>query len=161
VEENGERARAGILFVLLVCGGVRAQDVTTNSMPGMNFANDHTYQWPNQIVDTQIKNSIDSQLSAKGLTKTDTDKADLYVAYQISMDQERQWNAYGMGGGCVGEAEWPPRKAPPSALGLWFWTCTTPRPNSSFGRDASRRRLIRATVRKRNRRIWTRLCKSS
>lgn len=101
------RAGIGILLVLLVCGAARAQDVTTNSMPGANFANYHTYKWvtvegasyPNQIVDTQIKNSIDSQLTAKGLTKTDTEKADLYVAYQISMDQERQWNAYGMGGG--------------------------------------------------------------
>ena len=41
---------------------------------------------------------IDSQLAAKGLTKTDGDKADLYVGYQGSIDQERQWNAYGTGG---------------------------------------------------------------
>ncbi|MFZ3330896.1 MAG: DUF4136 domain-containing protein [Candidatus Acidiferrales bacterium] len=104
-----ERVGAGIglLLVLLACSGVLAQDVTTNAMPGVNFSNYHNYKWvrvegasyPNQIVDTQIKNSIESQLSAKGLTKTDTDKADLYVAYQISMDQEKQWNAYGMGGG--------------------------------------------------------------
>jgi hypothetical protein len=31
--------------------------------------------------------------------KTDSDKADLYVEYQIATDQERQWNAYGTGGG--------------------------------------------------------------
>jgi hypothetical protein len=76
-------------------------------MPGTNFTNYHTYKWvtvegatyPNQILDAQIKSSIDSQLAAKGLTKTDTDKADLYVAYQASIDQEKQWNAYGMGGG--------------------------------------------------------------
>jgi hypothetical protein len=84
-----------------------AQDVTTNSMPGTNFAKYHTYKWvsvegasyPNQIVDAQIKASIDSQLAAKGLTKVDDDKADLYVAYQASIDQQKQWNAYGMGGG--------------------------------------------------------------
>jgi uncharacterized protein DUF4136 len=106
---KSERVGAGIglLLVLLACGPVLAQDVTTNAMPGVNFANYHTYKWvrvegasyPNQIVDAQIKNSIESQLSAKGLTKTDTDKADLYVTYQVSVDQQRQWNAYGMGGG--------------------------------------------------------------
>jgi len=33
------------------------------------------------------------------LTKTDSDKADLYVGYQIAVDKEKQWNGYGMGGG--------------------------------------------------------------
>ena len=97
----------GVLLILIACGVARAQDVTTNAMPGTNFAKYHTYKWvtvegasyPNQIVDAQIKSSIDSQLAAKGLTKTDSDKADLYVAYQVSLDQEKQWNAYGMGGG--------------------------------------------------------------
>ncbi|MGA7916492.1 MAG: DUF4136 domain-containing protein [Candidatus Acidiferrales bacterium] len=102
-------ARTGIaiLAALFVCGAALAQDVTTNAMPGTNFAKYHTYKWvavqgatyPDQIVDTQIKTSINSQLAAKGLTKTDSDKADLYVAYQASIGQERQWNAYGMGGG--------------------------------------------------------------
>jgi hypothetical protein len=97
----------GLVLALLACNFTPAQDVTTNSMPGANFANYHTYKWvsiegaavPNQIVDAQIKQSIDNQLATKGLTKTDGDKADLYVGYQVSVDQEKQWNAYGMGGG--------------------------------------------------------------
>jgi Domain of unknown function (DUF4136) len=97
----------GLVLALLACSVVSAQDVTTNAMPGTNFAKYHTYKWvtvegasyPNQIVDTQIKDSIDSQLAAKGLNKVDGDKADLYVAYQCSINQEKQWNAYGMGGG--------------------------------------------------------------
>jgi hypothetical protein len=101
------KVRAGLVLALLVCNVALAQDVTTNAMPGTNFAKYHTYKWvtvegasyPNQIVDTQIKNSIDSQLAAKGLAKVDADKADLYVAYQVSVNQEKQWNAYGMGGG--------------------------------------------------------------
>lgn len=84
-----------------------AQDVRYNFMPGTDFSKFHTYRWvaieggahPNQIVDAQIKQSVDSQLASKGLTKTDSEKADLYVAYQIAVDQEKQWNAYGMGGG--------------------------------------------------------------
>ena len=50
-------------------------------MPGTDFTKYHTYKWitiegakhPNQIVDAQIKTAIDSQLAAKGLTKTDGD----------------------------------------------------------------------------------------
>lgn len=97
----------GLIMALLACSVTQAQDVTTNSMPGTDFTKYHTYKWvtiegasyPNQILDMQIKNSIDSQLAAKGLTKTDNDKADLYVGYQASVDQEKQWNAYGTGGG--------------------------------------------------------------
>jgi hypothetical protein len=95
-----------LIVALLAGSAALAQDVSTNSMPGTDFTKYHTYKWitiegakyPNQIVDAQIKTSIDSQLAAKGLTKTDGDKADLYVGYQGSIDQERQWNAYGTGG---------------------------------------------------------------
>jgi hypothetical protein len=95
-----------LIVALLAGSAALAQDVSTNSMPGADFTKYHTYKWvsidgakyPNQIVDAQIKSSIDSQLAAKGLTKTDGDKADLYVGYQASIGQERQWNAYGTGG---------------------------------------------------------------
>lgn len=100
---------------IAACAVVLAQDVTTNSMPGTNFAQFHTYKWvavqgaqyPNQIVDQEIKQAVDSQLSAKGLTKTDADTADLYVAYQVGLQQQQQWNAWGMGrgfGGGMGQA---------------------------------------------------------
>jgi len=86
---------------------ILAQDVSSNYMPGTDFTKYHSYKWvnieggahPNQIVDAQIKQSVDSQLAAKGLTKTDSDKADLFVGYQVAVDQEKQWNGYGMGGG--------------------------------------------------------------
>jgi Domain of unknown function (DUF4136) len=52
---------------------------------------------PDQILDTQIKRSIDAKLAAKGLAKVDGDKADLFVRYQVAVDKERQWNATGMG----------------------------------------------------------------
>ena len=92
--------------LLLTAGTLGAQDVRYNFMPGTDFSKYHTYKWvaieggahPNQIVDQEIKQAVDSQLAAKGLTKTDNDKADLYVGYQIAVDQEKQWNAFGMGG---------------------------------------------------------------
>jgi len=97
----------GLGLAMLACALTPAQDVTSNSMPGIDFTKYHTYKWvpiegavqPNQIVDAQIKQSIDSQLAGKGLTRTDGDKADLVIGYQVSIDQEKQWNAYGMGGG--------------------------------------------------------------
>jgi hypothetical protein len=101
----------GIGFVLTLAATVlTAQDVKTNAMPGVDFSKFHTYKWvnieggthPNQIVDQEIKQSVDSQLASKGLTKSDSDKADLYVGYQVAVDQEKQWNAYGMGGRWAG-----------------------------------------------------------
>ena len=94
-------------FLLLGAGIVASQDIRSNHMPGVDFAKYHTYKWvnidggthPNQIVDAQIKQSVDSQLASKGLTKTDAETADLLIGYQIAVDQEKQWNAYGMGGG--------------------------------------------------------------
>jgi Domain of unknown function (DUF4136) len=97
----------GLILALLACAVTPAQQVTTNAMPGTNFSKYHTYKWveipgaahPNQIVDAQIKQAIDAQLATKGLTKTDSDTADLYIDYQVSVTQDKQWNAYGMGGG--------------------------------------------------------------
>jgi hypothetical protein len=94
-------------LVLLLCGVAAAQDIKTNYMPGTNFAQFHTYKWvtiegaqhPNQIVDAEIKQAIDAQLATKGFTKVTADPADMYVGYQTSVSQQRQWNAYGMGGG--------------------------------------------------------------
>ena len=96
-----------IVMGLLATTVALAQDVKYNFMPGTDFSKYHTYKWvaieggahPNQIMDAEIKQAVDAQLTTKGLTKTDSDKADLYVGYQIAIDQEKQWNAYGMGGG--------------------------------------------------------------
>lgn len=95
------------VFLLFTAGTLVAQDVRYNFMPGTDFSKFRTYKWinieggthPNQIADAEIKQAVDSQLAAKGLTKVDSDPADLYVGYQVALNQEKQWNAYGMGGG--------------------------------------------------------------
>ena len=106
--QHQTRATLTFLVIALLASAVMlAQDVRTNHMPGTDFSKYHTYKWvnieggahPNQIQDAEIKRSVDSQLAAKGLTKTDTDTADLFVGYQVAVEQEKQWNAYGMGGG--------------------------------------------------------------
>ena len=104
-----------LAVALVSCIGATSQDVRHNSMPGVDFSKFHTYKWvdieggahPNQIMDAEIKQSIDTQLASKGMTKTDSEKADLYVGYQIAVDKEKQWNAWGTGrgfGGGMGSA---------------------------------------------------------
>ena len=96
-----------IVVAHIACSVTHAQDVRTNYMPGTDFSKFHTYKWvtigeggqPDQILDAQIKQAIDSQLAAKGLTKVDSDKADLLVGYQVGVTKEREWNGYGRGFG--------------------------------------------------------------
>lgn len=95
-----------LLIALLACSVVLGQDVITNYLPGTDFSKYRTYKWvttgptgaPDKILDAQIRQSIDFQLVARGLTKVDGDeKADLFVRYRVGVQKERQWNATGMG----------------------------------------------------------------
>lgn len=108
-DRNKPLTRIGALLAVALLASIvaAAQDVRYNFMPGTDFAKFHTYEWvsieggahPNQIVDAEIKQSVDRQLATKGLTQTDSGKADLYVGYQVAVGKEKQWNGYGMGGG--------------------------------------------------------------
>jgi len=97
------------VLVLLACYLTNAQDVRTNYMPGTNWSKYRTYAWadevqgvpnvgghPDQILDTQVKLAIDSQMAAKGFTKlADGGKPDLLVGYQLMIDREKQINGFG------------------------------------------------------------------
>lgn len=105
--QRGFRISLAMLgLTLLTCGVALAQDVKSQAMPGVNFSKYHTYKWvviegakqPNQITDAQIKQAIDGQLATKGLSKVESDPADLYIGYQVAVQQQSQWNAYGTGG---------------------------------------------------------------
>lgn len=102
---------AGFLFIV---AGAYGQDVHYNYDRGTNFASYKTYQWvdlpgrvPDQLIDRDIKRSIDEQLAQKGLTKVEKD-ADLYVGYQAVIDLEKGINlsAWGTRGGPGGWGEW-------------------------------------------------------
>jgi len=104
-------ARLGIASVLvfLACCLTNAQDVRTNYMPGTDWPKYRTYAWvdevqgvpsvggqPDQILDTQVKQAIDSQMAAKGFTKlVDGGKPDLLVGYQLMIDREKQIKGFG------------------------------------------------------------------
>jgi hypothetical protein len=65
-----------LVLAFVACSMTFAQDVRTNYMPGTDFAKYHTYAWvdevqgvpnvggrPDQILDTQVKQAIDSQFA--------------------------------------------------------------------------------------------------
>ena len=91
-----------------------AQDIRYNFMPGTNFAKYKTYKWarvpkaqyPNDILDSQIMQAIDTQLAAKGLTKSAGEDADLVITYQAAVSEEKQWNSYSTGDNMWGYGRW-------------------------------------------------------
>lgn len=107
INKNATYTMAVLCFALLFFGSLGlAQDVTYNALPGTNFSSFHTYQWancgnahPTGIVDSEIKQDINSALSQKGFTMVAPEtQSDLLVCYQVAVQQQTQWNAYGMGG---------------------------------------------------------------
>ncbi len=107
MRQEHEISRIVLAVAVIGCCVAVAQETLGNFVFGTDFSKYHTYKWvaveggahPNQIVDAGIKQSVDSQLASKGLTKTEDDKADLYVGYQIAVDENKQWKGYTIGGG--------------------------------------------------------------
>jgi Domain of unknown function (DUF4136) len=84
-----------------------AQDVRYNFDKDTDFSRFHTYRWVelkdaakvDPLRDKDIRESIDSQLAEKGLSKTDADTADLLVGYQAAVGTEKQFTSYSTGWG--------------------------------------------------------------
>jgi len=99
------------VVAFLLAGVAIAQDVRYNFDKNTDFSRFKTYKWVdlknaakvNDLVDKQIKDSIDAQLATKGLTKVNGDTADLFVGYQAAVGEEKQFTSYstdwGYGGG--------------------------------------------------------------
>jgi hypothetical protein len=81
---------------VLVASFASGQDVGYNFDQQADFTKYKTYKWV----------AVKGGEQPKGLTKTDSDTADLYVAYQVAVEQEKQmttWDTgYGMGPGWGG-----------------------------------------------------------
>ncbi len=85
-----------------------AQDVRYNFDKEANFAAFKTYRWVslkggeaphNNLVDGQIKAAVDAELAKKGLTRSDSDTADLYIGYQTAVSTEKQYTSFDTGWG--------------------------------------------------------------
>src|SRR3954462_9849660 len=87
------------------------QDVRYNFDKDTNFSQFKTYKWvilkdaptANDLVTKQLKDAVDAELAAKGLTKVDDDTANLFIGYQAGVGQEKQFTSFssdwGYGGG--------------------------------------------------------------
>ena len=92
-------------LLLLMSGMAVAQDVRYNFDKSADFTAFKTYKWVvakdaqkvNELRDKEIKESINNELSKKGLTLTDADTADLYIAYQPAVGSEKQFTSYNTG----------------------------------------------------------------
>ncbi len=95
------------LLIPALALGVSAQDVRYNFASDVNFSHYRTFKWVqikgtdqlDQIADAQLKSALNDELSKKGLTKTDSDTADLLVGYQVALGQEKEITSYDSGYG--------------------------------------------------------------
>lgn len=79
-----------------------AQDVRYNFAAGQDFSSYKTFKWVqidgadqlNQLADQQLKAAVETELVKKGLAKATDDTADLFLAYQVGVNQEKQFNTY-------------------------------------------------------------------
>lgn len=84
-----------------------AQDVRYNFDKDANFGSFKTYKWVtlkganplSDLVDKQVKASVDAELAKKGLTKSDSDTADLFIGYQAAVDTEKEYTSFDTGWG--------------------------------------------------------------
>ena len=94
--------RFSVTLLLLVASTVVGQDVRYNFDKDTNFSKFATYKWVvlknapkvDSLRDKQITDAVDAQLVTKGLTKTDSDIADLYIGYQAGVGEEKQFTSY-------------------------------------------------------------------
>ena len=84
-----------------------AQDVRYDFDKDKDFSKYKTYKWvaikggelPDELTQKALTSAIDAELATKGLTKTDSDNADLYVGYQTALGQEKEFTSYNTGWG--------------------------------------------------------------
>ena len=86
---------------------VAAQDVNYNFDQSADFTKFKSYKWVeipggvklDDLLARQLTSSFEAELAKKGLAKTDSDNADLFIGYQAAMSQEKQINSYNTGWG--------------------------------------------------------------
>ena len=96
-----------LALLLGSAGTAAAQDVRYNFDKQANFTAFRTYKWValkgatplSDLVDRQVKASVDAELAKKGLTKTEADTADLYIGYQAAVDTEKEYTSFDTGWG--------------------------------------------------------------
>jgi Domain of unknown function (DUF4136) len=100
-------AMTGGLLLAAACAG---QPVTTDYSPSISFSQYRTFalvtppdSGAQQLVDQRVRNAVEAQLLAKGLTQTARENTDLYVGYgMVDKTHTRIYSdndGWGWGGG--------------------------------------------------------------
>jgi len=98
-----------LLMLILAFGIARgnAQDVRYDFDKDKDFSKYKTYKWvsikgadqPDELTSKRITSAVDAELALKGLTKTDSDSADLLIGFQTAIGTEKQFTSYNTGWG--------------------------------------------------------------
>jgi len=97
-----------IPFLLLAgVSAAAAQDVRYNFDKQANFTGFKTYKWVTikgatalpDLADRQVKAAVDAELAKKGLTKSESDSADLLIGYQAGLGTEKEYTSFDTGYG--------------------------------------------------------------
>jgi hypothetical protein len=96
-----------LTLLLFGAGSVLAQDIRYNFARDVDFTKFKTYRWVSirnadqvdELTARQLTAAIDAELARKGLKKTDSDNADLYIGYQTAIGSEKQFTSYQTGWG--------------------------------------------------------------
>jgi hypothetical protein len=94
-----------IIVLLLGAGSAFAQDVRYDFDKTKDFSKYKTYKWvpikeadqPDELTASKLTAAVDSELASKGLSKTDSDTAELYVGFQTALGSEKQYTSYNTG----------------------------------------------------------------
>jgi hypothetical protein len=96
-----------LALVLASASTAAAQDVRYNFDKQANFGSFKTYKWVaikgaqplSELVDRQVKAAVDAELAKKGLEKSESDAADLYIGYQGAVQTEKEYTSFDTGWG--------------------------------------------------------------
>jgi uncharacterized protein DUF4136 len=98
---------------LILAAGCAGQKVTTDYSPATSFSQYRTFALvmppdtgAQQLLDQRVRNAVQTQLTAKGLTVADREHADLYVGYGMVDKTHRTVYSYRDGWGWGGGWGW-------------------------------------------------------
>ena len=87
--------------VLFLSSIASAQKVDYYTAAGTSFSQYKTYKWhraskaiyPEKALDDMFIRTIEAELAKKGLTRTESDDADLIATYQIAIVDDMEWSS--------------------------------------------------------------------
>jgi hypothetical protein len=94
-----------VAFFCVALTRTAAQGGNTDFAHGANFSQYKTYKWVHiksaaeldELTAEQLVGTLEVALQKKGLTKSKSETADLYIGYQITDAKDIHWNPYAIG----------------------------------------------------------------